>query len=552
MDVHENKSVRYEEIEIVESYDPNESFSQFIKKKQKDLNDLFLDNEDKVYTTGELANRCNIDYELFRKIINMQRPTQKRDLIIYICFLLILNTNDTNHALELYGMTKLSENYSRDKAILEILKCHNDMLNYSRKRSIEDVKNTLEGLYVDVSLSEINKQLIQKGFYPLYIQENKANSNTVIIKNYKNEQLKQNTVSDKRPIGSAKERQKNKEPISSTYINSNLAQGIEAERSGTTEKRIRWEIKDLFYDQYNSLITRFDPKMYHIEASIILKEGKRKKCKLIVDLKGNHNRFFTPSLKFKKYNNINKSKKYKYWFIELDQMITDKQSELISRLNDTRNYRERISARIINNDIHVFYEIYNYDIPELGEYYLMDYAEGSYTLHISSKSRFMQYYLTEQEYYELYGKAYIKSKSQYISRQEIENKIKEENTLNRDILEFHLRAYDTIKDKIDSLIDELKTGKAHIRNLEIIYDENPYEVLRYYKVADKFKCAYDPGFDEIDTIGVDSVTFTLTDGRQVDLSVEDLQNGFRLGLNSIDEIGSFLLEHNTLKIQELF
>ena len=55
----------------------------------------------------------------------------------------------------------------------------------------------------------------------------------------------------------------------------------------------------------------------------------------------------------KAYNNINKSKKYKYWFIELDQMITDKQSELISRLNDTRNYRERISARIINNDIHV-------------------------------------------------------------------------------------------------------------------------------------------------------------------------------------------------------
>ena len=38
--------------------------------------------------------------------------------------------------------------------------------------------------------------------------------------------------------------------------------------------------------------------------------------------------------------------------------------------------------------------------------------------------------------------------------------------------------------------------------------------------------------------------FTLSDGRKIRLTLDDLIDGYELGLSSIDEVGSFLLEHD--------
>ncbi len=75
------------------------SFSQFIKVKRK------LEKGPsgrKNITTRELAARLDIDYEMFRKILNMNKPTKKRDCIIAICAALRLNSEEADKALLLY------------------------------------------------------------------------------------------------------------------------------------------------------------------------------------------------------------------------------------------------------------------------------------------------------------------------------------------------------------------------------------------------------------------------------------------------------------------
>ena len=78
-------------------------FSHFIKRKQKD----------KESSTEELASTVGINYEVFRKIINRDKPTKKRDLIIIICYLLHLEQQDYDNALDRYFIPQfLSKSYT--------------------------------------------------------------------------------------------------------------------------------------------------------------------------------------------------------------------------------------------------------------------------------------------------------------------------------------------------------------------------------------------------------------------------------------------------------
>lgn len=62
------------------------------------------------------------------------------------------------------------------------------------------------------------------------------------------------------------------------------------------------------------------------------------------------------------------------------QKILNKQKETQFRDCITKNYHERIGAGIHNGRIHIFYETYNYRVPELNEYYLFEYIDGVYRL----------------------------------------------------------------------------------------------------------------------------------------------------------------------------
>ena len=237
-------------------------------------------------------------------------------------------------------------------------------------------------------------------------------------------------------------------------------------------------------------------------------------------------------------------------FIELQRRAMAEKKRIAEPLNDTRNYHERISAKVIKNELHVFYETYNYTVPELGEYYLMNYVNGEYTLYVSHKSRFMRYYLSEQEYLDLFGKISDKYDKHYSSGEQIESAIASASTDRKEIIRLRVRAYRNAQDKINSLIDRLRSGKAHIRNLKEIYD-NELDVLSYYKVDEAYQCSYDPEYGEIDGVGLDKVSFSIPGDMQVELSVDDLCAGFKIGLSTIEEVGTFLMTHKTFDLAEL-
>ena len=76
-------------------------------------------------------------------------------------------------------------------------------------------------------------------------------------------------------------------------------------------------------------------------------------------------------------------------------------------------------------------------------------------------------------------------------------------------------------------------------------------MLSYYKVDKAYQCSYDPEYGEIDGVGLDKVSFSISGDMQVELSVDDLCAGFKIGLSTIEEVGIFLMTHKTFDLAEL-
>ena len=306
----------------------------------------------------------------------------------------------------------------------------------------------------------------------------------------------------------------------------------------------------IYGDPYDSLDTAYK-RLCRIYAFMWLDDNGRKGYELCAEPDGflSCTEYPMRGEWYHKYDSPENSGIFKNCFIELQRRAMAEKKRIAEPLNDTRNYHERISAKVIKNELHVFYETYNYTVPELGEYYLMDYVNGEYTLYVSHKSRFMRYYLSEQEYLDLFGKISDKYDEHYSSIEQIENAIASVSTDRKEIIRLRIRAYRNAQDKINSLIDKLISGQAHIRNLKEIYD-NELDVLSYYKVEEAFQCSYDPEYGEIDGTGLDKVSFSLPGDMQVELSVDDLCAGFTIGLSTIEEVGTFLMTHKTFDLAE--
>lgn len=302
---------------------------------------------------------------------------------------------------------------------------------------------------------------------------------------------------------------------------------------------------------YDSLDTAYK-RLCRIYAFMWLDDNGRKGYKLCAEPDGflSCTEYPMRGEWYHKYDSPENSGIFKNCFIELQRRAMAEKKRIAELLNDTRNYHERISAKVIKNELHVFYETYNYTVPELGEYYLMDYVNGEYTLYVSYKSRFMRYYLSEQEYLDLFGKISDKYDEHYSSGEQIESAIASASTDRKEIIRLRVRAYRNAQDKINSLIDRLRSGKAHICNLKEIYD-NELDVLSYYKVDKAYQCSYDPEYGEIDGVGLDKVSFSIPGDMQVELSVDDLCAGFKIGLSTIEEVGIFLMTHKTFDLAEL-
>lgn len=92
-----NMEILLRERRISSNKQDSKEFAKFIREKRKEI---IGSSGKKGLPTRELAERVGIDYEMFRKILNMNKATKKRDCIIAICAALLLDSEETNKALE--------------------------------------------------------------------------------------------------------------------------------------------------------------------------------------------------------------------------------------------------------------------------------------------------------------------------------------------------------------------------------------------------------------------------------------------------------------------
>lgn len=457
-------------------------FSAFVEAYRKTL----VKPEGGRVTTKELAARMGIEYEQFRKILNKQKPTKKRDFVIALCAVLKIDAEETNTALALYDMPPLNTEYPRDDELITILE---------------------EQMDAKLSIQEISQRLVRNKHQPL-------------------------DLIDRRGL-------KAEDKIKHPYT--------------LLRKRTECRTDELYYgDFYDSLQTEYQPDRYRIYSEMWLDdEENHRGFRLTAEPSGQFIREDYPLREgsIHVYHDINETGEFRDCFIELRSMAMSELKTMAGYLQDTKNYYERKSATIIDNCLHVYYEKYNYTIPELGEYYLMDFSDGVFKLSISKKSRFMHLYLPCDVYNTLYGKSDISILEEFDSVDAIETYYSDKL---RDamLMKHRINVYKKMKIELEAFIQKLKNKEIRIRNIEQILDDR-YAVLQFFGVTDAFDCEYDEEYGFITNAKNETATFTVPPGKEVQLTVTDLEKAFELGLDTIEEIDSFRSRWGSFEISEI-
>lgn len=465
IDITHDYSVDFEPVE-------KKAFAQFIREKRKEYNE---DNGEEI-STRDLGTMIGIKYEMFRKILNQEKPTKKRDCIIAICVALQLLPGEIDEALGLYQYMPALDKYNpRDSFIMAQI--------------------TGNG---GITVKELNDRLLQRGFPGLDIQ-------------------------DKRD---GKTKSENTVPISLPFK--------------VMEMKVRTPIDaDYYYgDQYNSLCTTYDPSRCKSTGDMILGDLRKKKyIHLIADTDGYRSaKVIKDDLFPTSFKSLDETGEYKNYFIELENAIGIEKHRLLGILNDTRNYQKRTSAILLGDSICVFTEQFNYVIPELNEYYVLAFSAGHYKLYVYDQSAFMFWYLSKESYSLYFGNNPPEPKEIYNSIESLDVLINDKEKFSDDYIHYRMRknAFRRLLPDVDELYQKIKDEKEFIQNLDYIFD-NPADVLRYYELEKDFECKYDEEYGEI-CDSLDSKTYSLSDGGEITITLEDIYKAFKFGFPSIEEI----------------
>ena len=296
----------------------------------------------------------------------------------------------------------------------------------------------------------------------------------------------------------------------------------------------------IFYDegdQYASLETAYD---FRNKCAIVFVLEKSKENNVILEAWPNGELVvdsYTDCHLSKIFYNPDDTKEYRDYFIEMLQLAVQEQRKIDAYLNDTRNYPFRIGAELKNDTIHVFYEQYNYELPERNEYYLMEYIDKQFILSVSNQSMFMQEYLSDDEYKKHFRtNSNIKRKT-YNSISQIEKQLENSKLQYYDmrILKSRITAFKRLQSKVAEALEQIRDRKIFIRNLDEIWSSNSDEVCRYFHVEKEYECIYDERSDEIFARKSQA---ELNDGKgnMVNVSLEELKRAFELGFKDVSQI----------------
>ncbi len=474
------------EIKPVETLD----FSKFIRDKLKEYNEDY----NKEIKIKDLATIVGFDSpDVFKQTLNKRKKTNKRDCIIAICISLQLLEKDINYALYLYDMPILNKEDPRDKVIIQYIK--------------ESVGKDAP----ELSIRRLNLYLIDKGKRELDIHNNQGN---------------------KRKDKSTKE-DPNPYKILKVLIHT------------------PFDVDYYYGDPYNSLCTKYSPYRCNCTGNMYIYEPEHGRYfKLSTSANGclSSQEYYKDKApaSCENYDGIDSSGVFKGCFKQLLNATNTEKTRLLEILNDTKNYSTRASARVINDLLCVFVEEYNYVIPEFNEYYVLQLADGKYTLSVYEKSAFMHYYLSSSEYEKTYVVPLGDPKEKYDSLEQIDSLIENSNKRTDDYSRLRLRRKEFIKLKpiVDELLQKIKSHEVYIQNPQI-YD-NEIGILEHYHLESDFEmvCKEEEFGEVYDTLP--EKEYILPNGQRVKITIEDLSEAFSLGLKDIDEICRIKNKHKVI------
>lgn len=472
MNIGQNKNEKLANERTVKD---KESLSEYFREKRKELqNNVGFGKRRDYYPIEKIAESLGISKDMLQKKLNRQKPIT-RDWLIAICAAYGLNSEDTDKALTICNMPRLDAEIDREDYLIGFL----------------------DELFGDpVGIDELNQKLFKAGHSELDINHHR-NKNDDYIKTKRNDFAYR---------------------IIKTIVRTYIDEG----------------------DQFSSLETAYDFRQ-RCEAVIFLEKDTNTQIVLISRTDGSMIIKTEPCpqnaiLPAEIYTNVEETGEFADYFLYLNKLARKEQQRVEQYLNDTKNYRGRLGANLKNDTIHIFYEEYNYSMPERNEYYLMEYVDGHYCLSVSNSSMFMKEYLSDEEYSKHYHNAKRFDRKKYVSLEEIENELNNPETglYKKDILLDRKRAFKALQKKVSVCLEKLKDRTVFIRNLNMIWDNQAGEVCCFYNLKNEFDCSVDENGEII--VGKLDADIIDNDGSCVKISINELMRAFELGFTDSEQI----------------
>ena len=397
-------------------------FPEFIRERIDNYRIKYCDGEVHPFTRQTLAQIIGIEFSTLTKIINGSQRTRKRDVIIALCFALKLSISEANQALDLYPMTPLNRNCLRDLIIEQAL---------GDKLSIPDLNDVLEmhGLpKLDILRCKKDKKDDAYGlYYP--IKSKSYEEVSVTITPY--------SVFEEDASLSLHDRYR---PDRFDFHSEMILRKID-----TNGPSYRIELDDIDYytisvkenNEWNLLYSNdpFDLKWEHL-----------KPCE-------------DPELLSK----ITVLKEY-----------TDRKARYIHCMcNDTRNYGSRFDAVNDQGKITIYGEGFNYDSPELSEYYQIEISSDGFIFTVSNTSIFLYRYLGLQKWKRLYNDSLPSINQRFTSLEAVNNS------------KWSIY-FQSLLDSAKELLGKIQNRELFLSNARALYAID--DLMHLYQVEEAFEC----------------------------------------------------------------
>lgn len=222
--------------------------------------------------------------------------------------------------------------------------------------------------------------------------------------------------------------------------------------------------------------------------------------------------------------------KFSKYFLELEDGIRKKVKEVLSIMDDTRNYVIRFDATVNNGKLDLFAETFNYDCPEYSEYYQMEKVSEKYCMTVTHESTFMRRHLGDY-YSKYYSRPHnIDEVAKYTSTEEIQN-----SNSSAYWKKERIKHFQKMQDAMGKLISDLKSKTVLVNDPYSCVDDLYYDLAEIYKIQDLFSWKQSEADWHMAPVE-NSCIATTSDGSEVSITIDEMKRAFELGISSVDDI----------------